>query len=196
MCIKPASYRTHSDFRRLVLGKMEHAGGNTSEGNRFQLMTRGYMESRPIAGSQLFPILPCESPGHNRSHRMDHTACRKIISRRDFCRTDWFLMALCFHDPTPGAEIRRILFVIYYITSISSSIFQGLSTSTPLSPDPEEVSCHWSPKNKMQVFLKGRCPRKNLHLLHKLFFSFQSHCRRDCCLSPSLGSFTCLPVWP
>lgn len=89
----------------------------------------------------------------------------------------------------PGAEIRRILFVIYYITSISSSIFQGLSTSTPLSADPEEVSCHWSPKNKMQVFLKGRCPRKNLHLLHKLFFSFQSHCRRGCCLSPLSGIF-------
>ena len=98
MCIKPASYRTHSDFRRLVLREMKNAGGNAAKRNRFQLITGGCGKNRPIAGSQPFLILPGEPPGHNRSNRMNHIARGKVISRRDLCRAGLFLMALRFHD--------------------------------------------------------------------------------------------------
>ena len=82
MCIEPASYRTHSNFRRLVLRKMKYAGGDAAERNGFQLMIGGKRKNRPIAGGQQLFILPGEPPGYDRSDSVNDEVRRKIISRR------------------------------------------------------------------------------------------------------------------
>src|SRR5699024_9391846 len=75
----------HSDLSRFIIWEMEFPGAYAAECDRSDLMRHTASHHILLAASVLLPVLPRQPSAHDRSHRMDHTLCRKIVSLCQDC---------------------------------------------------------------------------------------------------------------
>ena len=85
-------------LRRSLIREHKDTGGDTAEGNAFQVVFFCQVQTGCITGCKKAFVLLCQRSVNDRADCVQNILTGQIISRSDFCLTGWFLMTLCVHD--------------------------------------------------------------------------------------------------